>query len=350
MSYIRAILVKQGSNVPELGQILYEPSVLPNYIQVKVVAVSINHHTRERVLEIGHLGDRVIGVDGVGVTPIGLAYFTTYGLTEGSFAELINVHIDCITFLPQLELSVPLSTKDVARIAAFANPGSAVHFALGRIDSKFLSPNFNVLIIGVTGTAGELAAQICKKTYNCANIVGVGRSVYELDDLLRKGIITTGISLAATDATIEMVFAQFEIDIVLDYTWGEPAERVLTNLLRARKNHTRPVCYVNVGLVCGDNCNISSKILRNENILMVGAAFGQHDIEKSHQLIEFLIFELLSTDFYDFDLYDPEWSHINQLVFDWDNWDPSKRKVYYFANQIRNIFKFELHSEIDLLQ
>ena len=87
----------------------------------------------------------------------------------------------------------------------------------------------SILILGATGMAGQFAVQIAKRL-GARRMVAAGRNPEALAALISLGADST---ISLDQAHDEMVAAfrrewdKDGIDVVLDYVWGLPAERLL---------------------------------------------------------------------------------------------------------------------------
>jgi hypothetical protein len=68
--------------------------------------------------------------------------------------------------------------------------------------------------------------------------------------------------------------AAAEVDIVLDYLWGEPAVTTMTALLQARADRSRALDWVQIGAVAGPTVELPSVLLRAANLRIQGNGQG----------------------------------------------------------------------------
>jgi len=76
---------------------------------------------------------------------------------------------------------------------------------------------------------------------------------------------TTGAALAAAAA---------EVDVVVDYLWGEPARRAMLALLTERPDRSRALDWIQIGAVAGPTIELPSVALRSANLRLQGAGQG----------------------------------------------------------------------------
>jgi NADPH:quinone reductase-like Zn-dependent oxidoreductase len=205
------------------------------------------------------------GTDGVGRLPEGGAvYFVAPSDRWGSMAERA---------IADRRLTVPLPEDvDVAKVAAAMNPAMSAWVALRR--RVPLQPGQSVLVLGATGNAGGMAVQVAKRL-GAGLVVGAGRNPERLAELPALGadrVVALGDDPAATGQLLAAAAA--EVDIVLDYLWGEPATAALMALLEARADRSRALDWVEIGSVAGPTIELPSVALRSANLRLLGNGQG----------------------------------------------------------------------------
>jgi NADPH:quinone reductase-like Zn-dependent oxidoreductase len=238
-------------------------------IVVDVVAVGLHPRARSGARG-GHYASRgtlpmVPGIDGVGRRADGqLVYFVAHDDVIGSMAEKAVVDVRrTIALTPGV---------DVAKIAAAMNPAMSSWVALRR--RVPIEPGQSVLVLGATGSAGTMAAQVAKRL-GAGRVVGAGRSRDRLDALTSAGadeVVQLGDDAEASAAALASVGA--EIDIVLDYVWGTPAQLALSALLGARTDRSRAMHWVQIGAIAGPTVELPSVALRSANLHLQGVGQG----------------------------------------------------------------------------
>ena len=201
------------------------------------------------------------GIDGVGRTPTGeLLYFVLPETSLGAMAEHTLV---------DRRRSVPLPRdSDPAAIAAGMNPGMSSWIALRRrIDFE---PGQRVLVLGATGNAGQLAVQIARHL-GAGHVVAAGRDPERVATLPGLGADVT-VSLADDDEALGAVAE--DVDVVIDYLWGAPAERAITALITHRTDRGRSLDWIQIGSVAGPIAAIPSAALRAANLRIMGSGQG----------------------------------------------------------------------------
>ena len=154
------------------------------------------------------------GIDGVGRGPDRrLRYFVLPDTTRGSMAEQTVVDERRSILLPE--------DADVIALAAAMNPAMSSWVALRRrIDFR---AGQRVLVLGATGNAGRLAIQVARHL-GASAVVAAGRDRRRLATLGAVGATAT-VALDADPDTVAEQLAEGarDVDVVLDYLWGEPA-------------------------------------------------------------------------------------------------------------------------------
>jgi len=161
---------------------------------------------------------------------------------------------------------------DAVAVAAAMNPAMSSWVALRR--RAPMRPGDSVLVLGATGNAGAMAVQVARQL-GAGRVVGTGRDGQRLQALRSLGadalVQLTADRQASEDA---LAAAAAEVDIVLDYLWGEPAQRAIVALLSARADRSRALDWVQIGAVAGATIELPSAALRSANLRLQGAGQG----------------------------------------------------------------------------
>jgi NADPH:quinone reductase-like Zn-dependent oxidoreductase len=207
----------------------------------------------------------VPGIDGVGRDADGaLRYFVLHDTTHGSMAE--QTAID-----PRRSVVLPAGADPVV-LAAAMNPAMSSWVALRqRIDFE---PGQDVLVLGATGNAGRMAVQVAK-LLGAGRVVAAGRNPQRLDELTALGADAV-VSLAGSpdDVAARLAEAAADVDVVLDYVWGEPAASAMVALVTARADRGKPLAWVEIGSMGGREASIPSAALRAARLQIVGSGQG----------------------------------------------------------------------------
>jgi NADPH:quinone reductase-like Zn-dependent oxidoreductase len=217
----------------------------------------------------------VPGIDGAGRGPDGrLRYFILPDTTMGSMAEQTVVDLRQSVVLPE--------TVDPVAVAAAMNPAMSSWVALRR-RVQFRAGQ-DVLILGATAKAGQMAVQIAK-LFGANKIVAVGRNGGRLSTLSALGATSTvrldGDPEVNGDALGK---AAGDVDVVIDYLWGEPSVAAMIAVLTHRADRGKLLTWIEVGSVAGRTAPIPSAALRAARIQIVGS--GQGSVSGQEYLAE----------------------------------------------------------------
>jgi NADPH:quinone reductase-like Zn-dependent oxidoreductase len=198
----------------------------------------------------------VPGVDGVVRDPKGrIRYAVLDDTTLGTMGERTVIELDRSVVLPD--------AIDPVQIAAAMNPLMSSWVALRRrIDFRRRQ---RVLVLGATGNAGRMAVQVAKR-FGAAEVIAAGRDAARLAELPALG----------ADATCRFgdLARAADVDVVIDYVWGEPAARAMVDLLTARADRGAPLTWIQIGSVAGPEAPIPSAALRSARLQIVGSGIG----------------------------------------------------------------------------
>ena len=216
------------------------------------------HYTSGGVLPL------VPGIDGVGRLPGGeRVYFLAASDVVGTMAEQAVADARLTVELPE---GVGAST-----IAAGMLPAISSWVALTL--RAPLQPGHSVLVLGATGTAGQLAVQIAKQL-GASSVVAVGRDADALAHTRTLGadhIVRLTGSSADAGAVAQLAS---EVDVVLDYLWGDVTSVVMPAVCRLRQAGERALRWVLIGAAAGDELALSSVLLRKRNLHILGSGQG----------------------------------------------------------------------------
>jgi len=202
------------------------------------------------------------GIDGVGRLADGsLVYFILPDTVHGSMAEQTVIDV---------RRSIPLDPdSDPVQLAAAMNPGMSSWVALTR-RVAFVAGQ-SVLILGATGSAGRLAIQIARHL-GAGRVVAAGRGAERL--ALLGADDTIDIEALPDVVAADLAAKAANVDVVLDYLWGPPAESAIMPLLLARDDRGRLLSWVQIGAVAGADISLPSAALRQANIHFLGSGQG----------------------------------------------------------------------------
>jgi NADPH:quinone reductase-like Zn-dependent oxidoreductase len=238
-------------------------------VLVDVLAVGLHPRVRSgaagaHYTSSGHL-PMIPGVDGVGQRSDGKkVFFVADDAVIGTMADKAAVDTRRAIELPD--------DVDVVKVAAAMNPAMSAWVALRR--RVPLRPGQSVLVLGATGNAGSMAIQIAR-SLGAGRIVGAGRDVARLELLPSLGadaIVQLTDDPAATAASLGDTAA--DVDIVIDYLWGAPAQHAITALLTQRADRSHELNWIQIGAIAGPTIELPSVALRSANFRLQGNGQG----------------------------------------------------------------------------
>jgi NADPH:quinone reductase-like Zn-dependent oxidoreductase len=202
----------------------------------------------------------VPGVDGVARLPDGtLRYFALGDTTAGAMAEQTVIDL-------RQSFELPAGT-DPVQVAAAMNPAMSSWVALRRrIDFR---AGQSVLILGATGSSGQLAVQVAKQL-GAQRVIAAGRNprrLARLSDLGADDVVSLGDSAA-------LAAAAADVDVVIDYLWGPATTEAMIAIATHRSDDRRPLAWIEIGAIAGPTAEIPSAALRALPLQIVGSGQG----------------------------------------------------------------------------
>ena len=207
------------------------------------------------------------GIDGVGRSDEGqLLYFVALDGTLGTMAER--------TVIDRRRAVALAADADVPAIAAAMNPGMSSWVALRRRISFEAGQKVLVLVLGATGSAGQMAVQIAK-FLGAGHVAAAGRNAEQLAALTSRGADET-VSLTGEGEEIARALAAAgaDVDVVIDYLWGSITELAIPALVKERAARSRPLSWIQIGSMAGTTIALSSAALRAANLQLLGSGQG----------------------------------------------------------------------------
>jgi NADPH:quinone reductase-like Zn-dependent oxidoreductase len=207
----------------------------------------------------------VPGVDGVGRRPDGTLVFCTAFASGGTMAQRVAVaESDCIP-LP--------AGADPAVIAAAMNPAMSGWLAMRT--RAALRAGERVLVLGATGAAGRAAVALAG--HLGATVVAAGRNAEVLAGLGADVTVSLEPAPGVTDPDpVAAVLAEHgaEVDVVVDYLWGQQTERVLASVLGGSRDPAKPLRWVQVSATAGPDITLPGALLRSSALQLTGSGLG----------------------------------------------------------------------------
>jgi NADPH:quinone reductase-like Zn-dependent oxidoreductase len=269
MDLMNAALVSSYDEPPHYRSVEVPTPTTDDELLVDVVAVGLHPRTRSgaagaHYTSTGQL-PLIPGIDGVGRRPDGkLIYFVADNDVIGTMADRAVVDRRRAIELPD--------SVDVVKVAAALNPAMSAWVALRR--RVPIEAGQSVLVLGATGNAGAMAVQVAKRL-GAGRVIGAGRDLTRLDALALVGadeVVQLTDDVDATGSALGRAAA--EVDLVLDYLWGQPAQTTIMALLTNRSDRSRALNWIQIGSVAGPTIELPSVALRSANFRMQGNGQG----------------------------------------------------------------------------
>jgi hypothetical protein len=106
-------------------------------------------------------------------------------------------------------------------------------------------------------------------------VVGAGRDLTRLNALTSIGADEVVRLTEDLDATAHALSAAAaDVDIVLDYLWGMPAQRAIVALITNRSDRSRAMNWIQIGAMAGPTIELPSAALRSANFRLQGNGQG----------------------------------------------------------------------------
>jgi NADPH:quinone reductase-like Zn-dependent oxidoreductase len=181
---------------------------------------------------------------------------------------------DALPLVPGVEGTDPVT------VAAAMNPAMSSWVALRQRIS--FQAGQDVLVLGATGNAGQMAVQVAKRL-GAGQIIAAGRDTGRLAALPAVGATAT-VPLAANDTADRLAKTAADVDVVLDYLWGQPAADAMIAIITSRADRGRPLSWIEIGSVAGPTAPVPSAALRAARLQLVGS--GQGSVSTREYLAE----------------------------------------------------------------
>lgn len=266
---MRAAVVESFDTPPTYRDFPTPAPGSPHEVVVDIVAAGLHPRVRSQADGSHYTSDDALplvpGIDGVGRAPDGsLRYFVLPDTHVGSMAERTVVDVRRSIVLPP--------DCDPVQIAAAMNPAMSSWVALRQRIS--FTAGQSVLVLGTTGNAGRLAVQVAKHL-GASHVIGAGRRPDRLAEIAGLGAdVTVSLDGDTADVADRLGRAARDVDVVLDYLWGQPTADAMLAVVLLRTDRERPLRWVEVGSVAGPTATIPSAALRAARLQIVGSGQG----------------------------------------------------------------------------
>jgi NADPH:quinone reductase-like Zn-dependent oxidoreductase len=268
---MKAAVLHSADSVPVYGDFA-EPEAGPGTAVVEMVAAGIHHLTRSvaagRHYSRGGTFPVIPGLNAVARTADGELVFTASGKPPyGTFAERIASP-------GAMRFPLPEGAQPEA-VAAGVNPGMASWLPLMARQAE-TGKLGTVLVLGVTGISGFLAAQNAR-LLGADRVVGAGRSRSGLDRAAAAGAEVVEFT-GDRDADAGALAGLLDGDapgLVLDFLWGPVAEAGFRALTRQGFGEdSADIKYVQIGALAGADAALPAALLRSRKLTVSGSGAG----------------------------------------------------------------------------
>jgi NADPH:quinone reductase-like Zn-dependent oxidoreductase len=263
---MQAAVVRSFDHPPRYESFDLPPASGQHEVVIDVAAAALHPRVRSGASGSHYADEKILpmipGIDGVGRLADGKrVYFVVHDTPFGAMAD--QVVADRRRCVP-----VPDGVDD-AIVAAAMNPAMSSWIAL-RLRAP-LQAGQSVLVLGATGNAGQMAIQIARRL-GAGRVIGAGRDPGRLAKLDADEVV----SLAGDPDSVGAAIARAasEVDVVIDYLWGQPAEQVMIAMLTARANRSHPINWIQIGSMAGPTMALPSVALRSTNLRVLGSGQG----------------------------------------------------------------------------
>ncbi|QIB64178.1 quinone oxidoreductase family protein [Kineobactrum salinum] len=260
---MKAAVISSFDQPPHYGDYTDPAPKGPGEMLVEVLAAGLHHVTRGQASGVHYSSSGelplVPGVDGVGRDTDGkLRYFVQGPGQLGTMADRTVIEFDHSIELPH--------DSDAVTVAGAMNPATASWLAL-RCRVPFQRGQ-KVLILGATGSSGSMAVQIARYL-GASQVIAAGRDEHKLAKLPALGA-TEIVSLE----DVGLGPLAHDVDVVLDFVWGESAIRAMEAVLKHRENRGQSLTWIHIGSMAGEVAAIPGAFLRSANLSIVGSGYG----------------------------------------------------------------------------
>ncbi|SDS32574.1 quinone oxidoreductase family protein [Microlunatus soli] len=197
------------------------------------------------------------GVDGVARRDDGsLVYCGGLRPPYGTFAERAAI----------ASVAVPLPTDaDPTVVAATVNPGMS-SWIVYKLRGE-LQAGQTVAILGATGASGRAAVQAAR-LLGAGRVIAIGRNADALAEIDADETVRI---TADGDWAHPLGKVGGDVDLVVDYLWGEPAAQSMEALVTNRSDPARQLSWVQVGSMAGHTLPLNAGFLRAANLHLLGS-------------------------------------------------------------------------------
>ena len=120
----------------------------------------------------------------------------------------------------------------------------------------------------------QMAVQIAN-LFGAGQIIAAGRAAGRLAGLAELGATDTVLLEEDADTSAQRLGqAATDVDVVIDYLWGQPAAAAMAAVVTGRADRGKPLTWIEIGSVAGPIAPIPSAALRAARLQIVGSGQG----------------------------------------------------------------------------
>lgn len=284
---MRAAVITERGAVPVVQE-FREPSPQAGAVLIDVDTAGLGGWDVLGAYRMGVQYPCVIRGEGVGRTPDGRrVYFGERSVVPfGAWAER--------TLVPEAEVwDVPDDVDDKTAITM----GIAATGALVPLEAANIKQGESVLVLGATGTLGQVALQLARYL-GAGRVVAAARSLETLQGLKARGLADEVVGLGTNDDVAAYKAAAGDgYDVVLDLVCGQP----MLNALKATRWGAR---IMTIGTGAGRQLNLDIADLLFRTLSCVGTGQRPPDDRRAiwHRLLRIAREENIRVDYVDYTL------------------------------------------------
>jgi len=257
---MKAAVVRDFSRPPQYEDVADPVTGAAGELVVEVLAAGLHPRVRSQAGGFHYTSTGALplvpGIDAVVRDPEGvIRYAILDDTTLGTMAERTVIELDRSVVLPD--------TIDPVAVAAAMNSVMSSWVALRRRIA--FERGQRVAILGATGNAGRLAIQVAKR-FGASQVIAAGRDGSKLAALTALG--------ADEVCSFDELARAADVDVVIDYVWGEVTATAMVEILTNRTDRGRAVTWVEIGAIAGSDASIPAAALRSARLDIVGSGIG----------------------------------------------------------------------------
>ena len=131
------------------------------------------------------------------------------------------------------------------------------------------------IVVVIGGSAGIGLETARRARAEGAEVILTGRNPERLNELTALG--------ADRVLTLDQLDRAGDVDVVIDYVWGEPTAKGMVDLVTHRRDRGKELVWIQIGSMAGPGAEIPSAALRSTRLQIVGSGVGSvsgHDFRK----------------------------------------------------------------------